>query len=138
MRLEHINLVVKDLDVALNFYKAAFPHWRVRVSGEGDWYGKERTWLHFGDDYNYLSLNDNGAGEGRDLEGHSPGLAHFAFETNDIEGLVKRMVDNNFHPRIIGPDNAYRKNVYFIDPDGNEIEFIEYMSDLPEHRNNND
>ena len=40
--------------------KAAFPHWRVRESGEGQWYGKPRKWLQLGDDYQYLAFNDNG------------------------------------------------------------------------------
>ncbi len=55
MRLEHLNLVVNDLDESLVFYKAAFPHWRVRGGGESVWHGTPRKWLHFGDDYHYLT-----------------------------------------------------------------------------------
>ena len=49
--LEHLNLVVQDIPSALTFYQAAFPHWRVRDSGKSEWYGKQRKWLHFGDEY---------------------------------------------------------------------------------------
>ena len=42
IHLEHINLVVSDIEGALNFYRAAFPHWRVRDTGGGQWYGKPR------------------------------------------------------------------------------------------------
>ena len=35
-----------------------------------------------------------------------------------------------------GPENPYRKNVYFIDPAGFEVEFVEYFSDIPSERNN--
>ena len=55
MYLEHVNLVVADMDAMLHFYRAAFPHWRIRDEGAGEWYGKPRKWLHFGDDYHYLA-----------------------------------------------------------------------------------
>jgi hypothetical protein len=32
-------------------------------------------------------------------------------------------------------EEAFRKNVYFVDPSGFEVEFVEYLSDLPEERN---
>jgi catechol 2,3-dioxygenase-like lactoylglutathione lyase family enzyme len=70
LRLEHVNLVVKDIPKMLKFYKAAFPNWHVRDSGEGEWYGKPRQWLHFEDDYQYLALSDHGEGENRILRGH--------------------------------------------------------------------
>ena len=138
MRLEHLNLVVRDLVKTLAFYQVAFPHWRVRTSGKAEWYGVERNWLHFGDDYQYLTFNDDGVEDNRDLSGHQVGLAHFAFETRDVEAIIKRMSNAGFPPRLIGRENPFRKNAYFIDPDGYEVEFVEYSSDLPEERNNNE
>ena len=79
LHLEHLNLVVNDIPQTLSFYQAAFPHWAVRGGGQNDWYGKPRSWVHFGDDYQYLAFNDNGVGENRDLKGHQVGLAHFAY-----------------------------------------------------------
>lgn len=70
MHLEHLNLVVRDIPETLAFYKAAFPHWRIRAEGRAEWYGVMRTWVHFGDDYQYLTFNDDGTGESRDLAGH--------------------------------------------------------------------
>ena len=55
MHLEHVNLVVADLEATLDFYRAAFPHWRIRDEGQGEWYGKPRKWVHFGDDHHYRS-----------------------------------------------------------------------------------
>lgn len=138
IRLEHINLVVKDLDRSLNFYKAAMPHWRIRDSGESDWYGTKRRWLHFGDDYNYLSINNNGTGEIRDLETNRLGLSHIGFVVSDIDSVIKRLTDAGFEVSKPGSNCQYRKNVYFIDADGFEIEFVEYLSDIPEHRNLSD
>lgn len=133
--LEHVNLVVSDIEHTLTFYKAAFPHWTVRGGGASEWYGTPRNWVHFGDDYQYLAFNDNGVGENRNLTGHQIGLAHFAFVTSDIAGIIKRLAQAGFAVDKEGAEDKYRSNVYFVDPNGYEVEFVQYHSDLPEHRN---
>ncbi len=138
IQLEHINLVVSDIDSMLHFYGAAFPHWQVRSQGDGDWYGKPRHWLHFGDDYNYLALSDNGEGDNRDLTGHQVGLAHFAFVTHDLNAMIKRLTEAGYPVHKPGMDNRYRKNIYFLDPQGFEVEFVQYLSDIPAERNSDD
>ena len=126
--------MVRDIPTTLDFYQAAIPHWQVR-GGEGDWYGKPRNWVHFGDDYQYLTLNDNGEGENRNLEGHQVGLAHFVFVTDDLESLIARLAEAGYPVDKPGADDTFRKNVYFIDPNGYEVEFIQYLSDIPAERN---
>ncbi len=138
MHLEHLNLVVKDISAALKFYKAAFPHWRIRSRGQAEWYGVERSWVHFGDDYQYLTFNDDGSGENRDLSGHQPGMAHFAYVTDNLQAVIDRLETAGFKVAKPGADNRFRKNVYFIDPDGFEMEFVEYLSDLPTERNSDE
>lgn len=46
MRLEHINLVITNLDRSLAFYRAAFPQWHVRTQAKGEWHGKRHTSVH--------------------------------------------------------------------------------------------
>lgn len=135
MQLEHLNLVVNDIPETLAFYEAAFPHWRVREEGGGAWNGKPRRWLHFGDDYHYLTFNDNGEGEARNLRGHQPGLAHMGFVTNNLGAVIERLAAAGFEVDKDGADEPHRRNVYFIDPNGIEVEFVEYLSDLPAQRN---
>jgi catechol 2,3-dioxygenase-like lactoylglutathione lyase family enzyme len=135
MQLEHINLVISNLERSLAFYQAAFPHWRVRSKGDGEWYGKARTWVHFGDDHQYLALNEFGEGDNRDLTGHQVGLAHFAYVTENIDAVIERLEAAGYPVANPGADEPYRRNVYFIDPDGFEVEFIQYSSDQPEQRN---
>lgn len=135
LQLEHVNLVVKDVPAMLKFYQTAFPNWRVRSSGESEWYGKPRHWLHLGDDYCYIALSDHGEGENRDLAGHSVGLAHFAFVTNNIDAVTQRLADAGYEIAKPGADEPFRRNVYFIDPAGFEVEFVEYLSDVPAERN---
>lgn len=138
MHLEHLNLVVKNIDDSLNFYKAAFPHWKVRNQGKSMWSGVERNWVHFGDDFQYLTFNDNARSDNRDLAGHSAGLAHFGYITENLGALIERMNKVGFRVAKTGPKNLHRENVYYIDPDGFEVEFVEYKSDLPIERNNSD
>jgi catechol 2,3-dioxygenase-like lactoylglutathione lyase family enzyme len=135
IHLEHINLVVTDIDAELAFYRAAFPHWRERERQQGTWSGKARTWVHFGDDYQYLAFGDNGEGENRDLAGHSVGLAHFAFVTHNLDALVARLRAAGFEPDKDGADEPFRRNIYYIDPAGFEVEFVQYLSDIPAERN---
>ncbi|WP_394495423.1 VOC family protein [Shewanella sp. ENK2] len=135
MRLEHLNLVVNDLTETLAFYQAAFPHWTVRGSGEGEWHGVQRKWIHFGDDNNYLSLNDNGKGTMRPIEGYDLGLAHFAYEVSDLDGLRNRMEKAGFEIAIVGGKDANYDSVYYNDPNGYEVEFVQYTTDIPSERN---
>lgn len=151
MFIEHLNLVVKDLNTSLKFYQAAFPDWKIRGGGESDWYGKPRNWLHFGDDQQYLALADNGDGEIRDVTGHSPGLAHFAFAVTNIKQVHSRLTNAGFPPSNLGSfteesiasgnsenSELHRKNIYFKDPDGFEVEFVEYTTDIMAQRNQYD
>jgi len=135
IHLEHLNLVVSDIPAMLKFYQAVFPHWKIRDQGQGEWHGKARNWLHFGDDYQYLALSDHGEDENRDLTGHQVGLAHLAYATDDIDGVIQRLEDAGFAIINNGDTQPYRRNVYFIDPSGFEVEFVQYLSDNPALRN---
>tara|TARA_R110002167_G_scaffold29239_4_gene97873 strand:+ start:113421 stop:113840 length:420 start_codon:yes stop_codon:yes gene_type:complete len=135
IHLEHVNLVVANIEESLKFYRAVFPHWRIRDEGDGQWNGKTRHWIHFGDDYHYLAFSNHGEDENRDLDGHQIGLAHFAFVTNCLDAVVARLEAQGFKIAQDGAEETHRRNVYFIDPAGFEVEFVEYRSDLPSERN---
>ena len=135
VRLEHVNLVVSDIDATLNFIQTAFPDWKVRGKGENEWYGKQRHWLHVGTDDYYLTLNDGGGGNNRDLKGHAPGLAHIGFCVEDVDDISARLQNKGYEIATIGADHPYRKTIYFIDPAGFEFEFIQYLSLVLEERN---
>ncbi len=135
VHLEHLNLVVRDIPASVKFYQAAFPHWRIRQQGESQWNGKDRKWLHIGDDYQYLTLNDNGEGDNRDLNGQQTGLAHFAYVVNSLDAVIERLAAAGFDKDHDGAIEPFRKNVYYVDPNGFEVEFVEYLSDDPEERN---
>lgn len=135
IHLEHVNLVVNDIPKSLRFYQAAFPSWSIRDEGDSDWYGKPRHWLHFGDDYQYIAFSDHGEGDNREHKGFQVGLAHFAYVTNNLDALILRLKNAGFNNISPGSDNPYRKNIYFKDPAGFEVEFVEYLSDIVTERN---
>ncbi len=135
MILEHINLVIRDIPTALKFYQAAFPHWKVRGGGENEWYGMPRNWIHFGDDYNYISFSDHGESDNRNLKGSQVGLTHFAYRVDNISALIARLEFAGFEIAINGSQDSTQKSVYFIDPDGFEVEFVQYLTDIPNERN---
>ena len=135
IRLEHINLVVKNLDKTQDFILTAFPDWRVRGSGSNEWYGKMREWRHIGTDDTYISINQGNTDQNRDLKSHAPGLAHIGFNVDDVDGISKRLQDKGYEVATIGADHPYRKTMYYIDPAGFEFEFIQYMSEKPDEKN---
>ncbi|MGS0727430.1 VOC family protein, partial [Shewanella sp. 0m-11] len=66
---------------------------------------------------------------------HQVGLAHFAYVTDDLDGVIERLKTSGHLVDKAGAEDPYRRNVYFIDPDGYEVEFVEYLTDIPAMRN---
>ena len=135
MHLEHINLVVNNIEETLTFYQTAFPNWAVRGEGEQEWFGKTRRWLHFGNNEQYLVFCNEGEGKARDLTGHQIGLAHFAYVITNLAEMQARLLAAGFKHAKDGAEDPYRSNIYYVDPNGIEVEFVEYHSDLNERRN---
>lgn len=138
VRFEHANLVVSDIEATLEFILTAFPHWSVRGQGNMEWHGKPRRWLHVGDDDYYVTLNDDGEGDNRDLTGHQLGLAHLGFVVDDLDGIVERLQAKGHRIDIEGPEHPFRRNIYFLDPAGFQFEFVQYLSDVADERNRYD
>jgi len=135
MYLEHLNLTVNNIEKTLTFYRAAFPNWYIRGEGDQIWHGKARKWVHFGDENQYLTFCDDGEGNNRDLSGHQVGLAHFAFVVTNLQAMQTRLLTAGFKQAKEGAKTPYRTNSYYLDPNGFEVEFVEYHSDLNEQRN---
>ena len=135
IRLEHVNLVVKDIGASCDFILTAFPDWKIRGEGKSEWYGTFRHWCHIGTEENYITLNDGGTSENRDLKSHDIGLAHIGFEVTELEEIAQRLKSKGYEIATIGADHPHRKTLYFIDPAGFEFEFIQYLSNQDEERN---
>lgn len=126
-RLQHIGVIVSDLDASKRFYGDALGLPEVPRPAAfrfgGAWYG-------IGDDSIHLILQaDTTQTDGPPDPG--PGYfhgfsTHYAFEVDDLDGLMARM-ESHGRPVEVGPlrrgDGA--RQVYYRDPDGHVLEFYE-------------
>lgn len=132
IRLEHANLVVKDLPETIRFLQTAFPEFRVRQQQEGP-----RPWAHVGTDDTYIAISKaskNNTDTRKPYSG-SPGFNHLGYEVDDVEAVRQRLLSAGYQESTIPNNHPHRKRVYFYDPDGNDWEFVEYFSDVTELRN---
>jgi catechol 2,3-dioxygenase-like lactoylglutathione lyase family enzyme len=134
VRLDHANLVVRDLEGTLRFLETAFPDFRVRGQGPD---GSGGRWLHVGNDACYIALKQAGQEALEPWVPYSgkPGLNHLAFEVDDVGALRERMRAAGYRDSTVPNAHPHRRRVYFHDSDGNDWEFVEYLSDDPAERN---
>lgn len=136
MHLEHLNLDVNNIEKTLTFYRAAFPHWKIRDGAERD--TEHNKWVHFGDDWQFLTFNENVSAKKPSKHGTHLGVGHMGYVVTALDALVERLNNAGFDGHHYGASNPYRKNMYFYDPDGLEVEFVEYFSDVPAERNSSE
>src|SRR5687768_3704750 len=115
--IDHLQLVVRDLDASRRFYSAVFDVLGVPIGGEGEDY--------FWADELFVSTADSEA-----AQGELTGRHHLAFQASD------RVTVDAFHATALangGSDNGapgerpYHPGYYAafaLDPDGNNIEAV--------------
>jgi len=132
-RLEHANLAVRDLDAMIRFVRTAFPDFRIRW--EGRTLQGERV-VHLGTDDAYLALHQASRepAEAWTPYAGAPGLNHLGFEVDDAEALRERLRAAGYEDSTFPNAHPHRKRVYFHDAEGNDWEFVQYLSDDPAER----
>lgn len=133
-RLEHANLLVRDLDAVLRFVQTAFPEFRVR--GEGKTWSGAR-WLHVGTDDTYLALAQASEAPAEHWVPYAgkPGLNHLGYEVDDAGAVRSRLLAAGYRESTVPNAHPHRRRVYFYDPDGNDWEFVQYFTSDPALRN---
>lgn len=134
LRLDHANLAVRDVDQTIRFLQTALPEFRIRAEGKA-WKGER--WVHVGTDQVYLALHQatSEAAESWVPYDGKPGTNHLGFEVDDTDALRERLRNAGYHDSSVHTAHPYRKRVYFHDDDGNDWEFVQYLSDDPVKRN---
>jgi catechol 2,3-dioxygenase-like lactoylglutathione lyase family enzyme len=92
--------------------------------------------VHVGSDDTYIALTQakpEEARRGTPYKGR-PGLNHLAYEVDDVEALRARLRSAGYRDSTVPNAHAYRKRIYFYDPEGNDWEFVQYLTDDPEKR----
>ncbi len=134
VRLEHANLLVRDVDAMIRFLQTAFPDFHVRREGKT---GQGVRWVHVGTQDSYVALNEatEEPAERWVPYGGKPGLNHLGYEVDDVAALHTRMAEAGYRNSTVPNDHPHRKRVYFHDAEGNDWEFVQYLSEDPAERN---
>jgi catechol 2,3-dioxygenase-like lactoylglutathione lyase family enzyme len=129
IRLEHAFLYVASVERSLAFYRALFPGWGIRWSGDN---GSGGSWVHFGPpdrpgelQPSYLSLCDAPA-DLRPGDARIKQAAHLGFAHPDVDGVKARVAASGVEATDRIDDGRYRR-VYFEDPDGYELELVQRL-----------
>ena len=132
--LEHANITVSNLEESTHFFQTAFPHFKIRG---GD--NTNREWIHLGDDNTYVALNQSDGREILNRENYDDlGINHIAFVVEDVSEIAERLLIAGYKRDYPSQFEKFRTREYFADKDGNEFEFIEYLSDVISERNSYD
>jgi catechol 2,3-dioxygenase-like lactoylglutathione lyase family enzyme len=134
LQLEHANLEVRDVDAMVQFLRAAFPGFRVRGAGRT---GHGTRWVHVGDDDTYVALQQAHRQPAEPWVPYSgkPGTNHLGYEVDDVAALRARLAAAGYRESTVPNDHPHRRRVYFYDPEGNDWEFVQYLSQDPALRN---
>ncbi|MHC4709568.1 MAG: VOC family protein [Planctomycetota bacterium] len=125
MHLEHVNLTVSNLERSLDFYGRLLDlrvRWRGTTS-EG------RPAAHIGHDDFYLALFEASpdATGGAVIDYAAVGLNHVGFVVDDLGAATDRLAALGVRPTQEADYDPGRR-LYFLDPDGIEIELVSYAS----------
>ena len=133
LRLEHANLAVRDINATMRFLQAAFPTFAIRFDGKDP---RGRRWVHIGTDDTYIALTQSTVEPERRWTPYTgvPGVNHLAYEVDDVEAVRERLKSAGYQDSTVPNNHPYRKRVYFYDRDGNDWEFVQYLSDDPVKR----
>lgn len=118
-RFEHVNLSCRDLEATQRFYQTLFPDWYIRAEGPG--------WIHLGSDQFYLSLFEEPSQTPRSYTPYSSiGINHIGFVIQNGSDMQHRLEQQDIHYESMTDAPEAKFRVYLNDPDGNELELIEY------------
>ena len=130
--LEHANITVNDMTQSIHFFQTAFPQFKVRG---GD--SETREWVHLGDDITYIAINQavEDLGNRFNKNYDKIGINHIGFVVENVEEIANRLLSAGYERDYPKQIEKFRIRDYFSDADGNEFEFVQYLSDKIEERN---
>jgi len=133
-QLEHANLCVLDIDGMIKFLLTALPDFIIRhdkTDNDGD------RWVHIGNEKTYIALNYSIQKDSSDWTPYSgkPGVNHLGYMVDSVEQVRIRLQAGGYIESTVENNHPFRKRLYFYDPEGRDWEFVEYLSDKAEERN---
>ena len=134
IKIEHANICVKNIDGIISFLQTAFPEFKIRHDGIDS---TGNRWVHIGTDSIYFELEQSTKKSNQKwvpYSGHA-GINHIVFEVDDVEDIRNRLLASGFIDSTIPNNHPFRKRIYFHDVEGNNREFVQYLSDENFERN---
>ena len=116
-----------NLARSIDFYAKLFG-WSVRWRGLVCIEERSAQAAHIGDDETYLSLFEaiEGAPTCPVRSSYAPpGVNHIGFDVEDLDAVLERLASLEIELHLTGDYDPGRR-AYFYDPDGIEIEIVEY------------
>ena len=132
--LEHANLHVENVDRMLEFISTALPDFGIRFdSGKND----PERWVHIGNEDFYLAVYQSSAQSqnGKAPYDGRPGINHLGFVVADVETVRQGLTQAGFIETTITNDHPARHRIYFNDAEGNDWEFVQYLTEDRKQRN---
>lgn len=115
--IDHLQLVVKDLEPSRRFYTAVFEALQIPMSGSGE--------DHFWADELFVSTPDSSAARGEPTGRH-----HLAFQARDramVEAFHRAALAHGGRDNGAPGERSYHPGYYAafaLDPDGNNVEAV--------------
>ena len=133
-QLEHANLCVSNIDGMIKFLQTALPDFIIRYD-ETDTDGDRR--VHIGNDETYIALNNSTQKDLSDWAPYSgkPGVNHLGYIVDSVEQVRSRLQAGGYIESTVETNHPLRKRLYFYYPEGRDWEFVEYLSENLEERN---
>lgn len=133
IRLEHANMNVRNINDTVRFLIAALPEFQIRREGQNE----GQRWMHIGTDDTYIALHESTDEPTEKWVPYAgkPGINHLGYEVDDVDAVRARLSGAGFRDSTYPNNHPHRKRVYFYDADGNDWEFVQYLSDDPKERN---
>ena len=124
MRIEHANITTADMEKSKNFYMNIFEfeqRWEGMIQGD---YGPLKA-CHMGNKDTFIALFEAEEEVSQEQNYRKPGLNHIAFEVENLEHYRERLNREGTAIHLEG-DYEPGRRLYFFDPNGVEIELVEY------------
>ena len=124
MFIEHVNVTVSDLDRSIDLYTRLFG-WTLRWRGETT---GGRSAAHVGDDRCYIALFATDRDGRWTLDYEAVGYNHVGIVVDDLDAVTARLDELGIEH---GAEQDYEpgRRVYFVDPDGIEIEPLHALAE---------
>ncbi|KXF79625.1 VOC family protein [Enterovibrio coralii] len=130
--VEHANITVNNLHSTIHFLQSAMPDFKVRGEGRNQHYG----WCHLGTETSYIALQEVVIDKAVErIPYRQLGTNHIGFVVDDVTSVSERLKAEGFTQIEFNESHPSRKRAYFLDADGIEWEFVEYLTDAMESRN---